>query len=128
MNKLFSMLTFNSEGLIPAVIQDARTKKVLTLCYMNKEALRLSLRKGLVHVYRRSKSQLMMKGKHSGCVQKVKKLYIDCEGKSLLISVRQVKAACHKGYFTCYFRNVDRNEKMKIIGKRLFDPNKVYRQ
>ncbi|MFC1590752.1 phosphoribosyl-AMP cyclohydrolase [Candidatus Omnitrophota bacterium] len=127
MKKLFKLLKFDDKGLIPAVIQDARTKRVLTLCYMSREAFTISLKSGLVYVFRRSQGKLMMKGARSGCVQRIKRVSIDCEGKSLLFTVDQVKAACHEGYFTCYFRYLDKRMSVKVSGKRMFDPDKVYK-
>ncbi len=102
--KLFDSLVMNDQGLIPAVIQDDTSGQVLTLCYMNREALDRTLETGLVHVFRRSAGRLMMKGETSGHTQTVKSICIDCEGKSLVIRIDQKVAACHKNYFTCYFR------------------------
>lgn len=105
---LKDVLVFNEQGLIPAVIQDDTSGEVLTLCYMNNEALDKTLETGLVHVFRRSAGRLMMKGETSGHTQTVKSVCIDCEGKSLVIRIDQKVAACHKNYFTCYFREYDR--------------------
>jgi phosphoribosyl-AMP cyclohydrolase len=127
MNQILEKLKFDDRGLIPAIIQDDRTKTVLTLCYMNGEALTKTLEEGVVYVYRRSKAMLMKKGGTSGCIQRVKALYIDCEGNSLLFIVDQERAACHEGYFTCYFRRLSKDGAVKIIGERLFDPKKVYK-
>ena len=126
MKKIIELLKFDDKGLIPSIIQDAKTKEVLTLCYMNEEALESSFRTGLVHVFRRSQGRLMLKGERSGCIQRIRSVSIDCEGKSLLFVVNQVKAACHTGYFTCYFRRVDKGTKIKIVGKRIFNPDMVY--
>jgi phosphoribosyl-AMP cyclohydrolase len=126
MKNITALVKFDDKGLIPAIIQDAGSKTVLTLCYMNREALERTFRKGMVYVYRRSKGRLMLKGEASGCVQKVKSLYIDCAGNSILLLVEQVRAACHEGYFTCYFRKVTGSGGLKTIGKRVFDPKKVY--
>jgi phosphoribosyl-AMP cyclohydrolase len=125
-DKILRLLNFDDKGLIPAVIQDEKSGEVLTLCYMNKDALKKTLEEGRIYVYRRSKKRLMMKGKTSGCVQKAISLWIDCEGNSILFKVEQVKAACHEGYFTCYFRRIDRNGGVRIASKRIFDPKKVY--
>jgi phosphoribosyl-AMP cyclohydrolase len=126
MEKLLGLLKFNDKGLIPAIIQDERSKEVLTLCYLNREALEKTLEEGSVYVFRRSKNKLMKKGETSGCTQAVKSLCIDCEGNSLLLKVDQKLAGCHEGYFTCYFRQVDKDGKITQLGKRLFDPKKVY--
>ena len=127
MNKLLELIKFGDKGLIPAIIQDEKTKEVLTLCYMNQDALLKTLEAGKIYVFRRSKGRLMLKGETSGCVQTVKSLCIDCEGNSLLFKVDQERAACHEGYFTCYFRQIDKNGNEKIIGKRIFDPKDVYK-
>ncbi len=124
--KLFDSLKFNDKALIPAIIQDEKTKEVLTLCYLNKDALEKTFEEGYVYVFRRSKNMLMKKGETSGCTQAVKGVYIDCEGNSILIKVDQKLAGCHEGYFTCYFRKVDASGKETILGKRLFDPKKIY--
>lgn len=127
MNKLLDSLKFDEKGLIPAVIQDVKTKKVLTLCYVNRQALEKTLTEGRIYVYRRSKGRLMMKGETSGCVQIVKSVFIDCEANSLLFEVVQKKAACHEGYLSCYFRRLDKSGGLEIVGKRVFDPSKVYK-
>ncbi|MBI5124081.1 MAG: phosphoribosyl-AMP cyclohydrolase [Candidatus Omnitrophica bacterium] len=124
--KILEKIKFDEKGLIPAVIQDEISGEVLTLCYMNKEALEKTLKEGKIYVYRRSKGKLMMKGETSGCVQNVRKIFIDCEGSSLLFEVEQVNAACHEGYFSCYFREVDKDGNIKITAGRIFDPKKVY--
>jgi phosphoribosyl-AMP cyclohydrolase len=126
--KIFENVKFDDNGLIPAIIQDDRSLEVLTLCYMNREALRRTLEEGKVYVYRRSKSVLMMKGQTSGCTQAVKSVFIDCEGNSILFRVEQKRAGCHKGYFTCYFRKMDQAGDISIVSKRIFDPDEVYKK
>jgi len=127
MKELLEKIKFNDEGLIPAIIQDEKSKGVLTLCYMNKDALLKTLEEGKIYVFRRSKGRLMLKGETSGCIQKVKSLSLDCEGNSLLFGVDQERAACHEGYFTCYFRRLKKDGTFEVIGKRIFDPKKVYK-
>lgn len=127
-DKLLEKIKFDDKGLIPAIIQDEVSGEVLTLCYMNKDALRKTFDEGKIHVFRRSKGKLMLKGQTSGCIQNVRKINIDCEGNSLLFEVEQVKAGCHEGYFSCYFRQVDKDGNIKITAERIFDPKKVYRE
>ena len=124
---LARVLTFNEQGLIPAVIQDAGTRQVLTLCYLNRAALRKSLETGTVYLYRRSQGRLMQKGETSGHIQVIRQVLVDCEGNSLVLRVTQRVAACHAGYFTCYFRRVTSAGGLQTIGRRVFDPRKVYR-
>ena len=128
MENLFKLMKFNDKGLIPAIIQDDKTKEVLTLCYMNQDAIAKTLETGKVHVFRRSKGKLMMKGETSGCTQAVKSLAIDCEGNSLLFNVDQERAACHTGYFSCYFQEIDKDGNVTIKAKRVFDPDEVYKK
>ena len=128
MTKLLQLLKFNDKGLIPSIIQDEKSGEVLTLCYMTKEALGKTLDEGKIYVFRRSKGRLMLKGETSGCVQTVKSLMIDCEGNSLLFKVDQERAACHEGYFTCYFRKVDKEGNTVVEGERVFDPKDVYKE
>ena len=123
---LLDVLHFDEQGLIPAVIQDAKTKRVLTLCYLSREALKMSLKTGKVYLFRRSQNRLMLKGETSGHIQTIQQVLVDCEGKSLVLLVRQRVAACHAGYFTCYFRQLTPSGRLKTIGRRVFDPSKVY--
>ncbi len=125
--QIYEQLKYDEKGLIPAIIQDAKENKVLTLCYMTKEAVQKTLSEGKVYVFRRSKGRLMIKGETSGCFQMVMEMRVDCELKSILFKVEQIKAACHEGYFTCYYRQVDKNGELITKGERIFDPAKVYK-
>jgi phosphoribosyl-AMP cyclohydrolase len=120
-------LVYNEQGLIPAVIQDVDSKQVLTLCYMTKEALEQSLAEGKVYVFRRSKGRLMLKGETSGHIQTIQEVYIDCDGKSLVLAITQHVAGCHMGYFTCYYRKVTADGETEIIDTKRFDPDQIYK-
>ena len=122
---MIKQLKFNKKGLIPAIIQDEKSKMVLTLCYMNEGALRRTLAEGKIYVFRRSKGRLMMKGQTSGHIQTVKAAYVDCECNSLLFVVRQKTAACHAGYFTCYYRKLNKRGKIVTTEKRVFTPERL---
>ena len=124
---LVKILQFDDRGLIPAVIQDAKTKQVLTLCYLNQDALKKSLETGTVYLFRRSQNRLMQKGETSGHIQIIKELLMDCEGKSLVLLVTQHVAACHAGYRSCYFRRLNRSGRLVTDARRVFDPHTVYR-
>lgn len=124
--KIKSSLRFDAQGLIPAIIQDAKTLKVLTLCYMNETALQATLEKKFIYVFRRSQNKLMMKGESSGHTQAVREFRVDCEGKSLLFLIDQKVAGCHKGYFSCYFEAVQDDGNRRITEPKVFDPEKVY--
>lgn len=122
-----ALVRFDAHGLIPAVIQDVKSRQVLTLCYLNQAALKKSLKTGTVHLFRRSRRRLMQKGETSGHIQRIREVRVDCEGNSLLFLVEQRVAACHAGYFTCYFRTLSRSGSWKTIGRKVFDPEAVYR-
>ncbi|KPK65501.1 MAG: phosphoribosyl-AMP cyclohydrolase [Planctomycetes bacterium SM23_32] len=125
MSALVEELNFK-DGLIPAVIV-AADGQVLTLCYMDAEALHKTLETGLVHVFRRSRGRLMLKGATSGHVQRVREVRVDCEGNSLLFVVEQEVAACHVGYRTCYYRRYEADaDRLEICEERVFDPEDVY--
>jgi phosphoribosyl-AMP cyclohydrolase len=125
--QLLTNLKFDDKGLIPAVIVDVTDNRVLTLCFMNQEALEKTIETGKVHVFRRSKNRLMLKGETSGHTQSVENVFFDCEGKSLGIKVKQKVAACHAGYMSCYYRKYnDKTDNIEIIEEKVFDPEKTY--
>lgn len=126
LTSLLRILRFDGQGLIPAVVQDATSKRVLTLCRLNRQALERSLRQGKVYVFRRSQNRLMLKGETSGHIQLIKQVYVDCEGKSLLFIVQQRIAACHQGYFSCYFRRLSQHGRLAKRERPVFDPANVY--
>ena len=126
--QLLEKLRFDEKGLIPSVIVDVLDGKVLTLCYMNKEAVVKTIETGKVHVFRRSQNRLMIKGETSGHIQTVRRVFFDCEGNSLVFMVEQQVAACHAGYKSCYYREyVPKTDSIQISEKKLFDPDKVYK-
>jgi phosphoribosyl-AMP cyclohydrolase len=127
MQGLLGSLKFDDKGLIPAIIMDEGARDVLTLCYMNADAVAKSLETGKVHVFRRSKGRLMIKGETSGHIQLVKEVRVDCEGNSLLFIVEQKVAGCHAGYFSCYYRAYNaEKDSWEIVEEKVFDPDKVY--
>ena len=91
-------LKFNAEGLIPAIIQEQRTGRVLMMAWMNRAALEKTLELGKTVFWSRSRQRLWLKGETSGHTQTVKEIALDCDGDTLLIQVEQVGAACHQGY------------------------------
>lgn len=116
------------DGLLPAIAQDYKTGEVLMMAYMNKESWELTLETQVVHYWSRSRSSLWKKGESSGNVQKVKEIRVDCDNDCILIKVDQVgDAACHTGYQSCFYRKVDNNE-LVVDGKKVFDPDEVYKK
>jgi len=108
-------------GLIPAIVQDYRSKAVLMLAYMNAEALRLSLETGETHFWSRSRKKLWRKGETSGHIQKIKKIAVDCDQDTLLLEVEQVGVACHTGAPSCFFRELDSTGRLEAHRGRVPD-------
>ena len=97
---------FAKNELIPAVIQDAETREVLMLAYMNAESLRLTLESGETWFWSRSRGELWHKGATSGHIQRVREVRYDCDCDTLLITVDQTGAACHTGNKSCFYRKI----------------------
>jgi phosphoribosyl-AMP cyclohydrolase len=114
-------------GVLPAIVQDHRSGKVLMVAYMNNEAWELTLQTGEAHYWSRSRGEIWHKGTISGNIQIVKEIHVDCDRDAILLKVEQVGgAACHLGYESCFHNKVDRNGDITITGERIFDPARVY--
>ena len=113
-NEILDQVKFNQEGLIPAIIQDANTKQVLMLAYMNRESLKKTLEKGRTCFYSRSRRELWLKGNTSGNIQVVKKIILDCDNDAILILVEQKGIACHTGNYSCFFKEI-KSDKIEEI-------------
>ncbi|WP_410508921.1 phosphoribosyl-AMP cyclohydrolase [Methanosarcina hadiensis] len=109
-------------GLIIGIVQDQRSKEVLMCAYMNREALEKTAETGIAHFWSRSRRSLWKKGETSGHLQKVKEIRIDCDMDSVLLLVEQVGGACHMGYRSCFYRNLDG----EVVGEKVFEPEDVY--
>ncbi len=119
-------LKWDEKGLIPAVVQDVSSKDVLMVAYMNREALELTIKTKKACYYSRSRQQLWLKGETSGHTQDVKEILIDCDNDTILLFVDQKVAACHTGFFSCFYRAWDNG--WKVVGKKIFDEKDVYGQ
>jgi phosphoribosyl-ATP pyrophosphohydrolase/phosphoribosyl-AMP cyclohydrolase len=105
-DKIIEEIKFDDRGLVPAIVQDVNTKKVLMLAYMNKESIRKTLEEKQVCYYSRSRKELWIKGATSGNTQKLQGFYYDCDKDSILLVVEQTGAACHTGEISCFFNEV----------------------
>ena len=124
---LLDKIKFGKDGLVPLVVADYRTKRTLVLCFMNDEALRRTLETGKIHTYSRSRGRVALKGESSGHLQIVKRVLVNCNEDSLVFEVEQKVAACHMGYFSCYYREYEgETGEFKVVDERVFDPNEVY--
>jgi phosphoribosyl-AMP cyclohydrolase / phosphoribosyl-ATP pyrophosphohydrolase len=119
----FNKLKFDEKGLIPVVVQDINTSKVLMLAYMNEESLNKSIETGLAHYYSRSRQKLWLKGETSGHFQNIKEICVDCDMDTLLIIVEQTGEACHTGNVSCFYRNIKTNG--EVIPRSEPENNKV---
>ena len=113
-------------GLVPAIAQDAETGAVLMLAWMNRAAFEETLRTGRAVYFSRSRNKLWRKGEESGHVQEVRGVFVDCDADTVLLKVHQVGgAACHEGYQSCFFRQVD-GDQLRVVAEKVFDPKAVY--
>lgn len=142
-------LNINDENLIIAVAQDYETNEVLMVAFMNEKALLETLKTKKAHYYSTSRGKQWLKGESSGNIQNVKEIYVDCDADAIIMKVDQIGAACHEGYRSCFFRQLNMNklenteksetadnsydlfnlkdEDIKIIAERLFDPKEMYK-
>ena len=116
-----------SGGLVPAIIQDARTREVLMLGFMNAEALAETERTRQAVFFSRSRNRLWKKGESSGHVLRVLEIRVDCDADALLLRVEPLgPGVCHEGYRTCFFRQIEGNGSSRTVEERTFVPAKVY--
>ena len=130
-------LDVGGEKLVIGIAQDYDTNEILMVAFMNKEAVEQTLKTKKAHYYSTSRQKQWLKGESSGNVQTVKEMYIDCDADAIIMKVEQIGAACHEGYRSCFFRQLDINkenididnltdEDVKVIAERLFDPKEMY--
>lgn len=118
--------TKGTDGLLPAIAQDAATGEVLMLAYINEESWRKTIETGKAHYWSRSRNKLWLKGESSGHVQMVKEILVDCDLDTVVFKVEQLGgAACHTGHKSCFYRRVQGDE-LEVQGEPVFDPAKVY--
>ena len=114
-------------GLLPAIVQDHDSGRVLMLAYMNHASWEKTLETGEAHYWSRSRREIWHKGGTSGHVQRVREIFVDCDSDTVLLKVEQVGgAACHTGYESCFYRRVGSDQSLSIVGKKVFDPERVY--
>ncbi len=113
-------------GLVPVVAQDSETNEILMLAYTNQEALNLTISTGFAHYFSRSRKDIWEKGETSGHTQKIVEIRVDCDQDSLIYKVVQKGGACHTGYYSCFYRLLDNNA-LHISGKKIFNPQKIYK-
>ena len=110
-------------GLITAVAQDYRTGEVLMVAFMDRQALEKTIETRRGHYFSRSRQKLWKKGESSGHEQIVHEILIDCDADAVLLKIEQIGGACHTGYRSCFYRNLNG----EVIGEKLFEPEDVYK-
>ena len=126
----------NGMKVITAVAQDAVSGEILMIANMNKEALQKTIETGKAHYWSTSRNKQWLKGESSGHIQEVEEILVDCDMDAIVLKIKQNGAACHEGYYSCFFRNLDfknspdiddlKDEDLKTNQKRLVHPDDVY--
>jgi phosphoribosyl-AMP cyclohydrolase len=121
---------YTSDGLVPAIVREATPPgRVLMMGWMNRQSLAKTLETGLMHFWSRSRKQLWLKGETSGHTQRLIRWFTDCDRDTLLFEVEQRSGACHTGYRSCFFQELDFiGEPMPVKEEKLFDPEQVYKK
>jgi len=129
MDSIFDAINFRikmgGEDVAIAIAQDHETGEVLMTAFINREALEKTVESGTMHYYSTSRRKIWHKGEESGHSQRVKEIRIDCDGDAILFKVEQKSAACHEGYYSCFFRKLDEGT-WKVSGEKVFKPEDVY--
>jgi len=126
---LIEHLKFNPDGLIPAIVQEQSTKRVLMMAWMSQASLERTLALGKTVFWSRSRQAFWMKGETSGHVQQVKDIAIDCDGDTLLIQVETQGPACHNGYQSCFYRSAGVDGKaLRETEPQMVAPELVYQK
>ena len=126
----------NGVNVITAVAQDAVSGEILMIANMNKEALEKTIETGKAHYWSTSRNKQWLKGESSGHTQEVEEILVDCDMDAIVLKIKQNGAACHEGYYSCFFRDLDfknspdiddlKDDDLKINQKRVFNPDDVY--
>jgi phosphoribosyl-AMP cyclohydrolase len=115
------------DGLVPVIVQDAETKEILMMVYMNRQSWDATLKTGKATYWSRSRQKLWLKGESSGNVQLIKDIFIDCDNDTILLQVEQLGgAACHTGHRSCFYRKLSGKDFVEI-GEKIFNPEDVYK-
>jgi phosphoribosyl-AMP cyclohydrolase len=123
----YEKLKFDANGLIPAIIQEESTGRVLMMAWMNRASLEKTIETRKTHFWSRSRQKFWMKGESSGHTQAVHDIAFDCDGDTLLIKVTQTGAACHEGYKSCFFRSIeDGGQTVRTTEPMLTPPEEIY--
>jgi len=121
-------IKFNEQGLVPAIVQDAETRQILMMGWMNAAALAQTLETRKATFYSRSRNKMWVKGEESGHIQEVVEARVDCDQDVVLLLCKSHGPACHVGYHTCFYRANEGAKDLKFVERRVFDPKAVYKK
>ena len=124
--EFINKLKFNNDGLIPVIAQSHDSLEVLMMAWMNRDAIIETLQTGRVCYYSRSRQKLWRKGESSGQIQTLRNFRIDCDADTILLLVEQVGVACHTGRRSCFFEEVSKDGRIKILTDVLKNPDDLY--
>ena len=129
MSTYLDSIIWNEDGLVPVIVQDITTNKVIMFAWMNNETLKQSIEKRKAIYWSRSRKKIWMKGEESGHIQYIKEILLDCDSDALLIKVRQEGGiACHTGRESCFFNKIDMETNGLIEVEAIIkDPNEIYK-
>ena len=121
---------FDSDGLIPAIAQDATSGGILMMAYMNRDALDITIKTGYATYFSRSRKKLWKKGEESGHFQKVRQILVDCDQDCLILKVTVDAGQCHTGYQSCFYRALKpgSSTKLQLVAQKVFDPGQAYKK
>ena len=129
MSSYLDSIKWNNEGLVPVIVQETATNKVIMFAWMNRETLERSIQERKAIYWSRSRKKVWMKGEESGHIQYIDSIALDCDQDSILLKVRQQGGiACHTGRESCFYNNLEMNTGMLIeIEPVIKDPNETYK-
>jgi len=121
---------FDANGLIPAIVQDAKTGQILMAAYMNRAALDLTIQTGYATYFSRSRQKLWKKGEESGHFQKVEQILVDCDQDCLILKVAVDAGQCHVGYQSCFYRALkkDSGNDLEFVAEKVYNPKNIYKK
>ncbi len=121
---------FDSNGLITAIAQDAKTHQILMVAYMNRKSLELTIQTGFAVYFSRSRQKLWKKGEESGHLQKAEQILVDCDQDCLILRVTVDTGQCHAGYQSCFYRALKKgsSKELEFIAEKVYDPKNIYKK
>ena len=129
MSKYLDRIVWNSDGLLPVIVQDIFTNKVIMFAWMNKETLKQSIKERKAIYWSRSRKKVWVKGEESGNIQYIQEILLDCDGDTLIIKVKQEGGiACHTGRESCFYNKIDmETDNLIEVEAEIKDPNEIYK-